>query len=271
LEIISQERITEEFFHILRTIKPSIGFELMDQAGILAIILPEFNELKGVEQRNGFYHKDVFTHTLKVVDNVADTSDKLELRLTALFHDIAKPATKRFVPEIGWTFHGHDELGARKIEPIFQRMRIPNKMLSYVQKLIRLHLRPIGLANEEVTDSANRRLIVQAGDEVDDLLLLCRADITSGNPERVKQHLKNFDAVTERMQEVEAHDKLRAFQSPVRGDEIMKECGLLAGREVGRIKAMIEEAILDGIIPNEYDAAHAYLMNIKADLRGESF
>ncbi|MBN2013393.1 HD domain-containing protein [candidate division KSB1 bacterium] len=266
LDIISQERITDEFLRILGTDKPSLGFELMDQAGILPVILPEMCELKGIEQREQFHHKDVFNHTLKVVDNVADMSDKLELRLAALFHDIAKPATKRFVSGAGWTFHGHDEIGARMLKPIFKRMRIPNKMLSYVEKLVRLHLRPIALTSEEVTDSAVRRLLVQAGEEVDDLLILCRADITSGNTARVQQYLNNFDYVTKRMRDVEEKDRMRTFQSPVRGEEIMAVCGISAGPQVGKIKKMIEEAILDGTIPNEYDAAYAYLLKIKSEV-----
>ncbi len=266
LEIISQERITEELFHILRAEKPSIGFRLLDKSGILPIIMPDVAALKGVEQKEGFQHKDVFEHTIKVVDNVASVSDKLELRMAALFHDIAKPATKAFIPGTGWTFHGHDEIGARMVRRIFRALRIPNKMLTYVQKMIRLHLRPIALANEQVTDSAVRRLLVQAGDDVDDLMLLCRADITSGNPRRVQKHLTNFDYVARRMKEVEEKDRMRAFQSPVRGEEIMAVCDLKPGPLVGKLKKMIEEAILDGTIPNEHDAAYRYLLSIKDEV-----
>jgi len=263
LKIISQERITEELLQILKTKKPSTGFHLLNQANLLPLIFPEIEDMKGIEQREGFHHKDVFEHTLKVLDNVAQVSDKLELRLAALVHDIAKPRTKRFIPETGWTFHGHDEIGARMLKPIFQQLRLPKNMLNYVQKLVRLHLRPIHLSNESVTDSAVRRLLVHAGEDLEDLLTLCRADITSGNPDRVKQHLANFDYVTERLLEVEEKDKMQAFQSPVRGDEIMEVCQILPGPMVGTLKKLIEEAILDGKIKNEHDAAFEYLLKIK--------
>ncbi|MBD3288395.1 HD domain-containing protein [candidate division KSB1 bacterium] len=265
LEIISQERITTELFHILKADNPSIGFYLMDDADILKYVFPEFLEMKGVEQREGYHHKDAFEHTLKVVDNVASVSDKIELRFAALVHDIAKPKTKEFVPGTGWTFHGHDEIGARMLQHICKRMRIPNAILNYAQKLVRLHLRPIHLSDENVTDSAIRRLLVQAGEDLDDLLILCRADITSGNPDRVRQHLENFDLVTQRLHEVEEKDKMRAFQSPVRGDEIMEVCRIEPGPMVGTLKKMIEEAILDGEIANDHDAALDYLLSIKED------
>ena len=263
LEIISQERITTELFHILKSNKPSIGFYLMDEADILQYVFPEFVDMKGVEQREGFHHKDVFEHTLKVVDNVASVSDKIELRFAALVHDIAKPKTKLFVPGTGWTFHGHDEIGARMLNYICKRMRISNSILNYAQKLVRLHLRPIHLSDENVTDSAIRRLLVQAGDDLNDLLILCRADITSGNPDRVRQHLENFDLVTKRLQEVEEKDKMRSFQSPIRGDEIMEVCNIKPGPMVGTLKKIIEEAILDGEIANDHDAALEYLLAIK--------
>jgi putative nucleotidyltransferase with HDIG domain len=266
LEIVSKERITDELFKILASAKPSIGFLLMDDLGVLPFVSPELVEMKGVEQRKGFHHKDVFRHTLTVVDNVAKVSDSLSLRLASLFHDVAKPRTKRFDEEAGWTFHGHDEIGARMMEGIARRMRISKEMKEFVQKLIRLHLRPIFLSSEEVTDSAIRRLIVQAGDDLDDLLKLCRADITSGNPRRVREHLKNFDFVMERVSEVVEKDKLRNFQSPVRGDKIMEICGIPPGPMVGKLKTAIEEAILDGKIANEYDAALAYLQQIKDDV-----
>ncbi len=263
LEIISQERITAEIFHILKSNKPSIGFYLMDEANILQYVFPEFEDMKGVDQREGFHHKDVFEHTLKVVDNVANVTNKIELRFAALVHDIAKPKTKQFVPGTGWTFHGHDEIGARMLSHICKRMRIPNSILNYAQKLVRLHLRPIHLSDENVTDSAIRRLLVQAGDDLDDLLILCRADITSGNPERVRQHLENFDLVTDRLQNVEEKDKMHSFQSPVRGDEIMKVCNIKPGPMVGTLKKMIEEAILDGEIKNDHNEALEYLFVIK--------
>ena len=266
LQIISQERITDELMKILRAAKPSVGFRLMEEGGVLAVVFPEMLLLKGVEEREGFHHKDVFYHTLQVVDNVAAVSDNLFLRYAALVHDIAKPKTKQFVKGKGWTFHNHEELGARMLYPIGKRLRLPNDMTKYAQKLTRLHLRPISLTEEDVTDSAYRRLLVQAGDVLEDLLTLCRADITSQNPRRVKRHLANFDFVVKRLNEVEEKDQMRSFQSPVRGDEIMKICALKPGPMVGKLKTAIEEAILDGKIPNEYDAAYQYLLKIKDDL-----
>lgn len=263
LKIVSQERITEEFLKILAAEKPSIGFILMEETGVLQVIFPELAQLKGVEQMEGYHHKDVFYHTLKVVDNVAKVSQDLNLRFTALVHDIAKPKTKKFVPGKGWTFHNHEEMGARMIPAIGKRLRLPNDMIKYAQKLTRLHLRPIALTEEHVTDSAYRRLLVQAGEHLEDLLTLCRADITSRNPKRVQQHLANFDFVVKRLKEVEEKDRMRAFQSPVRGDEIMGLCGLKPGPLVGKLKKMIEEAILEGEIPNEHDAALQYLLKIK--------
>jgi len=266
LEIISQERITDELLKILMSPKPSIGLHLLDKAGILELIFPEISSLKGVDERKGYHHKDVFEHTLKVVDNIAGVTDKIELRLVALVHDIAKPATKRFVEGTGWTFHGHDEIGARMIEPVFRRLKLPKAMIRYAQKLTRLHLRPINLSNEEVTDSAIRRLAVQAGESLEDLLALCRADITSANPERVKRHQSRFDYVFERLLEVEEKDKLRAFQSPLRGDEIIELCNISPGPVVGILKKMIEDAILDDEIANEHDAARDFLLKIKDDV-----
>jgi len=266
LAIISQERITEEFLKILAADKPSIGFLLMEETGVLESIFPELAATKGVEQRDRYHHKDVFMHTLRVVDNLAQQSEKLPLRFAGLVHDIGKPRTKAFKEGVGWTFHGHDEIGARMLERICRRMRLPNRLKTYAQKLVRLHLRPIFLADENVTDSAIRRLIVQAGEDLEDLLMLCRADITSGNPRRVKEHLANFDFVVQRIHEVREKDKLRAFQSPVRGHEIMAVCGLEPGPLVGILKKKIEEAILDGEIPNEHDAALEYLLQIKDEV-----
>ena len=268
LSIISQERITDELLKILAAEKPSTGFRLMDETGILDIVLPEIKKMKGVEQRGEYHHKDVFDHTLKVVDNIAAVSDDLRLRFVALFHDVAKPCTKEFVQGTGWTFHGHDEIGARMMKGIVRNLRLSNDHLTYSQKLIRLHLRPIQLTDEGVTDSAVRRLLFQAGDLVDDLITLCRADITSRNPQRVQRYLANFDYVVKRMQEVEEKDKMRAFQSPVRGDEIMQVCGIPPGPTVGKIKKKIESAILDGEIPNEYEPAFDYLLQIKNTLLG---
>ena len=263
LDIISPERITEEFLKILLAPRPSIGFFLMEETGVLNVVFPEFVALKGIEQIEGHHHKDVFRHTLKVVDNVAAVSQDINLRYTALVHDIAKPRTKEFVKGKGWTFHNHEEVGARMLPGIGRRLRLPNEMTQYAQKLTRLHLRPISLTLEEVTDSAYRRLLVQAGEHLEDLLCLCRADITSQNPKRVQKHLANFDFVVNRLQEVEGKDQMRAFQSPVRGEEIMRVCNLKPGPQIGKLKKMIEEAILEGDIPNDYDAAYQYLLSIK--------
>jgi poly(A) polymerase len=266
LHIISQERITDELLKILAAKKPSLGFRLMDETGVLPLVMPEIANLRGVDQIGHFRHKDVFDHTLQVLDNVARVSDDIKLRLVALYHDVAKPQTKEFKAGIGWSFHGHEELGARMMTGIGKRLRLPHDTIEYVQKLIRLHLRPIHLAEEGVTDSAIRRLIFQAGAEMDDLIALCRADITSSNAKRVVQHLANFDYVVQRMQEVEERDQLRQFQPPVRGDEIMSVLTLQPGPLVGKIKTAIEEAILNGIIPNEHDAAFAYMMHIKDEI-----
>ncbi|MDZ7724954.1 MAG: HD domain-containing protein [candidate division KSB1 bacterium] len=245
------------------TPQPSVGLSLMDETGIFKVILPEIEKLKGVEQIGKHRHKDVFDHTLKVVDNIAQVSKDPRLLITALFHDIAKPATKAYVPSVGWTFHGHEEVGARIFERLGKRLRLSNDTIQYVSKLIRLHLRPISLSEEGVTDSAIRRLIFKAGNDIDDLISLCRADITSGNPKRVKQHLGNFDWVVERIQKVEAKDHIREFQPPVRGDEIMRVCGIPPGPSVGNIKNAIQDAILNGDIPNEHEAAYEYMLKIK--------
>lgn len=266
LRIISQERITEEFLKILAAPKPSLGFRLLDDAGVLAIIFPEFVALKGVEEYKGYFHKDVFNHTLMVMDNLAAMSEKVPLRLSAVFHDIAKPRTKAFIQGKGWSFHGHEDIGARMLPAIFNRLRLPTDWLKYVQKLTRLHLRPIALTEEECTDSAYRRLLFQAGEDLEDLLMLCRADITSGNVKRRERHLANFDFVVKRLNEVEEKDRMRAFQSPVRGDEIMQVCGLAPGPLVGKLKTAIEDAILDGKLPNEHDAALTYLLAIKDEV-----
>jgi poly(A) polymerase len=270
LEIISKERISDELFKMIASEQPSFGFLLMDELNVLSFVMPEMIDMKGVEQRKDFHHKDVFFHTLKVLDNVAKVSDKLPLRLTALLHDVAKPRTKRFDEKIGWTFHGHDEIGARMVDRIGKRLRISKEVKEYIQKLIRLHLRPIFLATEEVTDSAIRRLVVQAGEDLNDLITLCRADITSGNPNRVRKHLENFDFVMKRVQEVREKDEFQKFQSPVRGDKIMEVCKLPPGPLVGKIKHAIEEAILDGEIPNDYNAALEYLLKVKDHILVES-
>jgi putative nucleotidyltransferase with HDIG domain len=263
LKIVSQERITDEFLKILSSEAPSIGLIHMYQTGVLEIIFPELAILAGVDQRKDYHHKDVFFHTCKVVENISKMTDNIWLRFAALVHDIAKPQTKRFVEDIGWTFHGHEELGARMIKPIFKRMKLPYNKIEYVEKLVRLHLRPIALAKEEVTDSAIRRLIVSAGEDLGDLIILCRADITSKNQEKVSRYLENYEKVMKKVWEVEDKDKLRAFQSPVNGEEIMRICNLTPSRKVGEIKSAIEEAILDGKIENNYDEALIYLIEIK--------
>lgn len=264
--VVSQERITDEFLKILSSDKPSIGLNILFSTGAMEIIFPEVHALQGVDQRKDFHHKDVFYHTLQVVDNICTRTDNLWLRFAALMHDIAKPPTKKFVEGTGWTFHGHEDIGARWQKKIFTRLRLPFEQLPYVSKLVRLHLRPIALAEDDVTDSAIRRLIFDAGDEINDLLTLCRSDITSKDPSKVKKYLANFDKVERRIAEVEERDKIRNFQSPVNGEEIMKICNLEPSREVGKLKTMIEEAILDGIIPNEYEAALAYLYKIKDEI-----
>jgi len=263
LKIVSQERITDEFFKILAAPKPSIGLILLQETEVMKIIFPEVANLQGVEQRKDFHHKDVFYHTCKVVDNISPNTDNVWLRFAALVHDIAKPQTKRFVENIGWTFHGHEDLGARIMKGIFTRLKLPFHQLEYIRKLVRLHLRPIALAKEEVTDSAVRRFIVEAGEDLHDLITLCRADITSKNMEKVSEYLANYERVMNRVLEVEEKDKLRAFQSPVRGEEIMQICNLKPSKKVGEIKTAIEDAILDGIIPNTYDDALSYLYKIK--------
>ncbi len=266
LEIVSQERITDELLKILSHPVPSIGVRILYDTGILTIIFPELANLSGVEQREDYHHKDVLEHTLKVLDNVAEVSDNLLLRFTALVHDIGKPKVKRFIEGTGWTFHGHELVGVRMIKPICRNLKLPNKYAKYAGDLTRLHMRPIQLTSEEVTDSAVRRLLVNAGDYIDDLMALCRADITSGNPQRAQAHLKNFDYVVSRMEAVEEKDRMRAFQSPVRGEEIMAVCGLKPGKEVGQLKKAIEEAILEGEIPNEHEAALSYLQSIKDEI-----
>lgn len=263
LSIVSQERITDEFLKILSTPKPSIGLKLLFDSRVLEIVFPEIAIMSGVDQRKDYHHKDVFLHTLQVVDNICDETDNVWLRFAALVHDIAKPQTKKFVEGIGWTFHGHENLGAKMMKKIFHRMKLPLSQLEYVQKLITLHLRPIALAREEVTDSAIRRLVVQAGEDLEDLITLCRADITSKNPYKVEEYLGNYERVMQKVRDVKERDNLRAFQSPVRGDEIMQICNLKPSRKVGEIKTAIEEAILDGKIGNNYEEALDYLMKIK--------
>jgi tRNA nucleotidyltransferase (CCA-adding enzyme) len=264
ISIISQERITDELNKMLASPAPSIPFTLLFKTGLLKHIFPELQNLHGIDEINGHRHKDNFWHTLEVVDNISPHTNNLWLRWAALLHDIAKPPTKRFDPREGWTFHGHDALGAKWVRTIFRRFGLPmDERMKYVAKLVRLHLRPIALASEVVTDSAIRRLIFDAGDDIDDLMMLCRADITSKNHEKVNRYLRNFDRVSEKVVEVEEKDRLRNWQPPVDGNEIMQTLGLAPGIQVGKIKKAIEEAILNGDIPNEHDAAFTFMMQNK--------
>ncbi len=265
ISIISQERITDEFLKIMQARKPSIGLKHLYDTGLMKHIFPEVHNLGGVDivERGSreFQHKDVFLHTLQVVDNLAQMSDNVWLRFATLMHDIAKPRTKKFIEGSGWTFHGHEEVGARWQEKIFRRLKLPLHHLEYVQTLVRLHQRPMMLVDEGVSDSAIRRLAVQAGDAINDLFMLCRADITTRNPSRAAKYLRNYDIVESKLIDVRERDQLRAFQSPIRGEELMELSGLGPCRTLGYMKWMIEEAILDGIIPNETEAARAYLLN----------
>lgn len=263
LKIVSQERIKDEFLKILSSPKPSIGLKLLQRSEVMSIIFSQISKLEGVDQRKDFHHKEVFLHTCTVVDNISGNTDDVWLRFAALVHDIAKPQTKKFVDGTGWTFHGHEDIGARMMNKIFHDLKLPLSKLNYVKKLVRLHLRPIALAKDEVTDSAIRRFIVEADEDLNDLITLCRADITSKNPQKVSKYLGNYDRVMKKVLEVQEKDKLRAFQSPVRGEEIMKVCNLKPSKKVGKIKKAIEEAILDGIIANNYDEAYNYLLKIK--------
>ncbi len=263
LSIVSQERTTDEFLKILTSPKPSVGLKLLFDSGVLEIVFPEIAIMAGVDQRKDYHHKDVFLHTLQVVDNISKETENVWLRFAALVHDIAKPPTKKFVEGIGWTFHGHEDLGARMMKKIFHRMKLPLHQLDYIQKLVRLHLRPIALAKEEVTDSAIRRFVVNAGEDLEDLIVLCRADITSKNPIKVEKYLRNYERVMQKVRDVKERDQLREFQSPVRGEEIMQICNLKPSRKVGEIKTAIEEAILDGKIGNNYEEAFKYLIEIK--------
>lgn len=263
LSIVSQERTTDEFLKILTSPKPSVGLKLLFDSGVLEIVFPEIAIMAGVDQRKDYHHKDVFLHTLQVVDNISKETENVWLRFAALVHDIAKPPTKKFVEGIGWTFHGHEDLGARMMKKIFHRMKLPLHQLDYIQKLVRLHLRPIALAKDEVTDSAIRRFVVNAGEDLEDLIVLCRADITSKNPIKVEKYLGNYERVMQKVRDVKDRDQLREFQSPVRGEEIMQICNLKPSRKVGEIKTAIEDAILDGKIGNNYEEAFKYLIEIK--------
>ena len=265
ISIVSQERITNELFKILGTDRPSIGLNILQQSGLMEYVFPEISIMYGLDQSNEYHHKDIFYHTLEVVDNAAKLSNNVDLRLAALVHDIAKPKTRRLSKSKGYTFYGHDDVGARMLKGVAESMKFSNSTRDFITKLTALHLRPISLAKKEVTDSAIRRLIVDAGEEIDDLMILCRADITTKNPKNISKYLANFDRVDKRIKEVTEIDKLKAFQSPVRGDEIMKMFNLSPGKEVGKIKTMIEDAIINGEIKNDYSSAISFLTKIKQE------
>ena len=278
LSILSCERIAEELnkmlstdrpamaFRLMAADDPAMAFRLMDEAGLLGHVLPELLALKGVETVDGRGHKDNFAHSLAVLDNVARTSDKLYLRWAALLHDIGKPASKRYDASVGWTFHGHEVVGARMVPKIFDRLRLPLDEMKYVQKLVRLHLRPIALVDDEVTDSAVRRLLFDAGDDIDDLMVLCNADITSKNEAKVARIRANFELVARKLVEVEAKDAIRNFKNPIDGEYVMQVYGVPPCRQIGQIKEMVKEAILDGIIGNNFEEADAFMRQHASEL-----